>query len=241
MDFGINARLTASDYVGVDMAPVREAKRAHEASKVRSKDQAEAGTIKREQESLEQAVQRLERASQKLETAGRTVHQVEDLLDDTLSGFRANRAENRPASANQRLLQSADETAHDIVGFARFDEEMVFPPSGSPIRFEHAQARNAYAKHNKALRDHRGTNDSPEVRDVIDRTNYRLRGEGGVLPTLNLLSEKGHENPELTEDSLSGLKQGMNDSRAEIDSTRRRVLEGAKENTPLDAHIDVAS
>lgn len=241
MDFGINARLTPSDYVGVDMTPVREMKRAHEATKVHAKSQPEAGTASRDLESAEQAVQRLERASRKLEAAGRTVHQVEDLLDDTLSGYRANRAENQLPSSNQRLLQSAGETAGDIVGFSRFDEEMVFPPDSSPIRFEAQRAKDAYAKQARAFNEQRNTNDMPEVRDVIARTNHKLRGEGGVLPTLNLLSEKGHEDPDLTETSLTGLKKGMNDSRAEIDSTRRRVQEGAKENTPLDAHIDVAS
>ena len=137
MDIGINARLTPSDYTGVDMTPVRELRRAHEARQVRAKDQSDSGNISRGQQSVQQETERLERASKKLETAGRVVHQVVDLLQDTLIGLRLNRKELRPTSANQQLLQSADETANDIVGFARFDEEALFPPNTSPIKFEY--------------------------------------------------------------------------------------------------------
>jgi hypothetical protein len=234
VDFGLNARLTPSDYLGVDMNPVRELKRAHEATKVRAKDSADAGTIERGQASLEQDVQALERAGNKLETAGRTVHQVEDLLTDALTGFRANHAEGKHPSANERLLKSADETASDIVGFARFGEEMVFPPSAMPLKFEQKQAANAYAGHKKAFKEQQSLTEHPAVADVLGRTNERLRGEGGVLPTLSQLAETGAADPAGTDESLTDLKDGMGESRAEIEATRAAI-------TAENPHIDVAS
>ncbi len=245
MDFGINARLTAADYVGVDMTPVRELKKAQEGEKVRAKHEPAGGTVGRGLPSLEQQAQALERASKKLETAGQTVHQVEDLLHDTLSGLRANRAENRPYAANERLLKSADETAADIVGFARFDDEAIFPPSTSPIKFEEKKAVNAYAKHSAALREQRGKNDLPDVADVIGRTNEKLRGEGGVLPTLGELADSGSRDQEATDRSLTGLKDGMTRSRRDIAKVHLRVQarreSALNDEGPADAHIDVAS
>lgn len=241
MDFGINTRLTPGDYIGVDMTQVRELKRAHESNTVRAKSESNAGTINNGQRSIEQEVQQLENASKKLEAAGRTVHQVEDLLQDTLIGFRLNRQESRPASANQRLLQSADETANDIVGFARFDQEMLFPPNNSPIKFEEQKAVDAYSKHKKAMKDVRHRNDPPDAAHALAVTHERLRGDDGVLPTLGRLSQNGHEDPAGTDRSLVGLHKGMNDSRAELDSARKRVQEKALESGPSGATIDVAS
>lgn len=234
MDFGLNARLTPSDYLGVDMNPVRELKRAHEATKVRAKDSSDAGTIARGQSSIEQDVQALERAGDKLEAAGRTVHQVEDLLTDALTGFRANHAEGKHPSANERLLRSADETASEIVGFARFGEEMVFPPSAMPLKFEQKQAATAYALHKKAFIEQQSLSDHPVVAYVIDRTNEKLRGEGGVLPTLSQLAETGAADVVGTDESLTGLKQGMGESRVEIEEAKAVI-------TPQNPHIDVAS
>jgi hypothetical protein len=208
---------------------------------VRAKDQSDAGTIARGQASVEQKVQGLERASKKLETAGRTVHQVEDLLLDTLLGFRQNRRENKPSSANQSLLQSADETASDIVGMARFDEEMVFPPESSPIKFEEKKAVDAYKRHDKAMKEQSNRLDPPVAAVALTNARQRLRGEDGVLPTLGRLSQDGHLDPRSTDRSLVVLHKGMNDSRAELDSARRSVQEQALESGPPDAHIDVAS
>jgi hypothetical protein len=237
VDFGINARLTPADYVGVDMTPVRELKRAQEAERVRAKSDPDAGTIARGQQPLEQQAQALERASKKLESAGQTVHQVEDLLHDTLSGFRANRAEHRHPAANERLLKSADETAADIVGLARFDEEALFPPTTSPIKFEEKKAVNAYAQHAAAMRQQRGTTDPPEVAEVLGKTNVRLRGEGGVLPTLGELAETGARDPDATEGSLQGLSEDMSASRHELAAVRQ----GLAAPGATDGRIDVAS
>ena len=235
MDFGVNAPLTPSDYVGVDMTPIRELKRAHEATKVPPTSSADGGTIQRGQVSPEKDAKSLERAGQKLETAGRAVHQVEDLLHDTLTGFRTNRAADQPESANERLLRSADETANEIVSYVRYDEEMVFPPTSMPLRFEQKQALGAYAKQKKALKDQRSLEDLPVVSDVLQRTNEKLRGEGGVLPTLSVLSETGARDPEGTDETLSGLKDGMGVSRQEIDAARLKVTANGS------GRIDVAS
>jgi hypothetical protein len=223
------------------MTPVRELRRAHEARQVRAKDQSDSGNISRGQQSVQQETERLERASKKLETAGRVVHQVVDLLQDTLIGLRLNRKELRPTSANQRLLQSADETANDIVGFARFDEEALFPPNSSPIKFEEQRAVKAYAQHKKTMDETQNRTDPPEAALALALTNDRLRGDGGVLPTLGRLSKTGHEDPEGTDRSLIGLHRGMYDSRVELDSARKRVQNMASENGPTGANIDVAS
>jgi hypothetical protein len=245
VDFGINARLTQADYVGVDLNPVRELKKAQDGEKVRAKHQPEGGNVGRGLQSLEQQAQALERASKKLETAGQTVHQVEDLLHDTLSGFRANRAENRPHAANERLLKSADETAADIVGFASFDEEALFPPSTSPLRFEEKKALSAYAKQIAAHREQRGMSDPPDVAEVIEGTREKLRGEDGVLPTLGELALTGGRDPDETDDKLSGLKEDMTHSRRDIAqvhlSVQTRRNEALSGEGPADAHIDVAS
>ena len=245
MDFGINTRLTAGDYVGVDMTPIRELKKANEGEKVRAKQEASGGTVSRSLQSLEQQAQALERASKKLETAGQTVHQVEDLLHDTLQGFRANNAENRPVAANERLLRSADQTAADIVGFARYDEEALFPPSTSPVKFEEKKAVNAYARHDAAVRELRGKSDPPEVAAAIGRTNDRLRGKEGVLPTLGELAETGARDPERTDRSLSGLKLDLSHARRDLAETRQSVLErrdaALDDDGPGNTHIDFAS
>lgn len=245
MDFGINTRLTAGDYVGVDMTPIRELKKANEGEKVRAKHEASGGSVSRSLQSLEQQAQALERASKKLETAGQTVHQVEDLLHDTLQGFRANNAENRPVAANERLLRSADQTAADIVGFARYDEEALFPPSTSPIRFEEKKAVSAYARHDAAVREQRGKNDPPEVAAAIGRTNDRLRGKEGVLPTLGELAETGARDPERTDRSLSGLTLDLSMVRRELAETRSGLMErrdkALNDEGPANTHIDVAS
>jgi hypothetical protein len=172
------------------------------------------------------------------------VHQVEDLLHDTLNGFRANRAENRPHAANERLLKSADETAAEIVGYASFDEEALFPPSTSPLRFEEKKALSAYAKQIAAHREQRGLTDPPDVAEVIDRTREKLRGEDGVLPTLGELALAGARDPDDTDDKLSGMKQDMALSRSDIAEvqvgvrTRHAAVLGGG---PANAHIDVAS
>ena len=239
MDFGINSRLTASDYASLDLTPVRELKRAQEAEKVQPKHQPDAGTITREQQSLEQNAQALERASKKLETAGQAVHQVEDLLHDTLDGLRAIRVEHRHPAASERLLKSADETANDIVGFARFDEEQLFPPTSSPLRLEEKKALSAYERHAAAVRAHRGKTDLPEVAEVLGRTNEKLRGEGGVLPTLGALAQTGARDPDATDLSLTGLKDGMTASREEISAVQSGVSQ--RRGAAHDGHIDVAS
>ena len=239
MDFRISGRLTPAEYAGLDLTPVRELKKAQEGEKVRAKDQPQGGTIERGQPSLEQKAQALERASKKLESAGQTVHQVEDLLHDTLTGFRSNRAEDRHPAANERLLRSADETAADIVSYARFDEEALFPPSTSPIKFETKKAMSAYGAHSAAMRESRGRADPPEVADAMGRTTERLRGEGGVLPTLGRLAAEGTRDLDETDRSLVVLRDQMGASRRELAQANAGVR--ARLADPLDeGRLDVS-
>jgi hypothetical protein len=242
VDFGNIGRLTPADYAGLDLTPVRELKRAHDGEKVRAKHEPQGGTVSREQTSLERQAQALERASKKLESAGQTVHQVEDLLHDTLTGFRANRAEHRHPTANERLLRSADQTAADIVGYARFDEETLFPPSTSPIKFEAKKAVTAYGSHAAAMR---AGQDPPEVAAALGKTRERLRGEHGVLPTLGRLAETGAKDPDGTDRALSGLTLDLSQARRELAETRSGLMErrekALNDEGPGNTHIDVAS
>lgn len=224
MDFSINARLTQADAIGVDLTPLRELRRAQEAARVNPKGQTGHGSILRGHESAQQTAQVVERAARQLEAADGTVHQVEDLLHDTISGFRTNRNLREPPIATERLLRSASEVAQDIVGFARFDEEMLFPPLASPVKIEYRKAARAYAGQSKG----KVMSEPPAARAVLADVNHRLRGPRGVLPTLDSLADSGIDDLDATDTSLAELRASMGESRNEISAVVSGLATGNK-------------
>ncbi|HXH59719.1 MAG TPA: hypothetical protein VNI20_00010 [Fimbriimonadaceae bacterium] len=203
MELNINPLITQADTIAVDLTPVRELRRAQESKRVQEKGKSSQGQIWRGQQSLQQTAQRLQ-------AAGRTVNRVEGLLHDTLKGLRSNMKAFEPPYATIRLLRTADEVAREIIGFARFDQQEIFPPLASPLKFEQKKAVKAYT----------GNSGSNPVNNLLTETNKRLRGPGGVLPTLGELSRTGVRDLESTDAALKGLRDSMTDSHARLTSAR---------------------
>jgi len=225
VDFGITARLAAASYIGLDPSRVRELKRLQNRKKVSSKDAAGSGDDSCEHGSLAQEAAALERAGRKLQSAGHTVHQVEDLLQDTIDGIQSNQSKDLPVVANERLLRSAEELATDIVGYARFENEQLFPNLEPPAHFDAQRALGAYAAQRRARRWQLGLDEPPGVREAMHRAGERLRGPDGVIPTLGTLADGRHSNPDAATDSLGRLKDGARASRREIESVKREQVD----------------
>lgn len=224
MDFGITARLAAASYIGLYPSRTRELKRLQDLRKVRSKDSA-GSRDGRDHAALAHEAEALERAGRKLQSAGHTVHQVEDLLQDTIDGIHSNRNKDLPVVANERLLRSAEELATDIVGYARFEEEQLFPNLEPPEHFDAQRALGAYAAQRRAMSKEMGLDEPVGVREVMRRAAKRLRGPDGVIRTLDALAGGRHSDPEAATDSLGRLKDGARASRHDIESVKREQVD----------------
>ena len=176
--------------------------------------------------SLAQEAGTLERAGRKLQSAGHTIYQVEDLLQDTIDGIQSNERRELPVIANERLLWSAEELATDIVGYARFDDEQLFPNLEPPAHFDAHRALGAYAAQRRALPQQVEVDEPPVVSEVIQRAAERLRGPDGVIATLGGLAGGRHSNPDDTTDSLGRLKEGARATRHDIESVKREQVDG---------------
>ncbi|MCH7945884.1 MAG: hypothetical protein IIC73_07735 [Armatimonadetes bacterium] len=225
MDFGITARLATASYIGLYPSRVGELKRLRHQGKVRPKGPAGSPDDVCEHRSLAQEAEVLERAGRKLQSAGHTVHQVEDLLQDTIDGIHSNQSKDLPVVANERLLRSAEELATDIVGYARFEEEQLFPNLEPPAHFDAQGALGAYAAQRRTRRWQLGLDEPPGVREVMHRAGERLRGPDGVIPTLGTLADGRHSDPDAATDSLGRLKDGARASRRDIESVKREQVD----------------
>lgn len=222
MDFSNYTRLVSANYIGLDLSAVRELKRSQERRKVRSKDSASSGSVGRDQANEQRT---LERAGRKLDAAGHTVHQVEDLLADTIIGIKANYRKGLPIIASDRLLESAAEMADDILGYARHEGEPLFPAINPATDARTMKALGAYEVQKGALKADRDGKEPPEVRAVIKKTNAKLRGEDGVIPKIGELSQAGASGAEETSDSLDELQQDVNSTRKEIEQVKRDTVD----------------
>lgn len=244
MDFGNYTRLASADYIGLDMSSVRSLKRAQDKAKVRTKDSSNSGSVSRDSASPEREARK--RAGKKLDTAGHTIHQVEDILADTILGIRSNFSKGLPTIVNDKLLKSAEEMAEDIVGYARHDGELLFPISSGPIHAVTVRALGAYGAQSSSLKAGRGEVDLPQVRDVIEQTNEKLRGEEGVLPRISELAEKGTADELETVRDLSSIRKDARTTRREIEEIKSEFVDekldlDSKTDDPPSGNIDVAS
>ena len=244
MDFGEYTRLASANNIGLNLNSVRELKEAQERRRVRSKDPARQGAFGRDEEPARRHA--LERAGKKLEAAGHTVHQVEDLLADTIIGIRANYSKGLPIIASDRLLESAAEMADDILGYARHDGVPLLPNVKTPTDAMAKKALGAYDVQKEALKSAREGREPPEVRDVILKTNERLRGDDGVIPKIGELSESRTSSAEETTESLGELQTDVNSSRKDIEQVKRDVVDArldtvSEDGDPLKGGTDVAS
>ena len=225
MEFGTSARLAAASFIDLNLSRVLELQKLRYRGKVRPTDPAGSLDDDREHASLAPEAEALERAGRKLQSAGHTIHQVEDLLQDTIDGIQSNQSKDLPVAANERLLRSAEELVTDIVGYARFEDEPLFPNLGRPAQFDAQRALGAYAAKKRSLRQQLGIDEPPGVREVVQAAGEWLRGPGGVIPTLGTLADGRHANPDAATDSLGRLKEGARASRRDIESVKREQVD----------------
>lgn len=225
MEFGTSARLATASYIGLGPSPVRELKRLRYREKIRPKDPAGSPDDDREHASLAQQAEALERAGRKLQSAGHTVHQVEDLLQDTIDGIQSNQSKDLAVAANEQLLRSAEELATGIVGYARFEGKQLFPNLEPAAHFDAQRALGAYAVQRRARRRQLGLDEPTGVSEVMHRAGERLRGRDGVIPTLGTLADGRHSDPHAATESLGRLKDGARASRLDIESVKREQVD----------------
>ncbi|MCH8980246.1 MAG: hypothetical protein IH945_13560 [Armatimonadetes bacterium] len=223
--FGISARLATASYIGLGPSRVRELKRLRYRKKVRTRDPSGPPDDVLEHGSLAQEAGTLERAGRKLQSAGHTIYQVEDLLQDTIDGIQSNEQRELPVIANERLLCSAEELATYIVGYARFEDEQLFPNLEPAAHLGAHRALGASSAQRRALRQQVEVDEPFAVREVIQRAAERLRGPDGVISTLGGLAGGRHSNPDDTTDSLGRLKEGARASRHDIESVNREQVD----------------
>lgn len=197
----------------------------------------EAGQTRQSRDATSIEVKKILSALDRSEARLKVVSKALDQLGDLLGGLRkslADAADRNPSSlSRRRLVQTAADTANDIIDHASFGGRNVFkensPLQSGGIRDARvAGAVGAYARNSSRFAA--DTDDEPpRIRNAMTAVQYGVLGPRGISSTLRTLGSQQDDDPLVIDREIGRLRTEIGSLSGLLSETRKEWIEAPRE------------